>query len=150
VRQGKSYRTNGLASFSPQAALSDDIYFVRPQPKNFTLQSRQSHVPETGLYKSQYQLLQPYGSFADFHGTPIAARCMIFGSSNLKWVKVLNYSVQERLNKREQLREILRECGISGSYVFTISTLVPTSSGAKFILFNVSERRKAENTIPDE
>src|SRR4029077_17067830 len=34
--------------------------------------------PETGLYKNPYQLLQPYGSFADFHGTPFAAECMIF------------------------------------------------------------------------
>ncbi len=34
--------------------------------------------PETGLYKSRYQLLQPYGSFADFHGTPVAAERMIF------------------------------------------------------------------------
>jgi hypothetical protein len=70
---------------------------------------------------------------------------MTFGSTKLqKWAKVLNYPINQRSNKQETLREILRECGISGWYVFTASRLDPTAS--KFILFNVSERKKAETS----
>jgi hypothetical protein len=72
-----------------------------------------------------------------------------FGGAKLqRWAKVLICSINQASNKREKLREILPECGISGWYVFTASRLDPTAS--KFILFNVSERKKAEIGIPDE
>jgi hypothetical protein len=72
-----------------------------------------------------------------------------FCSAKLRgWAKVLIYSINHASNQREKLREILRECGTSGWYVFTASRLDPTAS--KFILFNVSERKKAETVIPDE
>jgi hypothetical protein len=65
-----------------------------------------------------------------------------------RWAKALNFSINQGSNKRETLQEILRECGFSGWYLFTARRPNPTSS--KFILVNVSERRKSETAIPDE